>query len=428
MDTNGSAGWVTNLNFLTFTSFRRRRRRRGRGDRTGTGLKGEYFDNPDFTALKVDADRRHRELRLGLGIARPVDGAGRASRCAGPVRCRPSSARPSRSTPTPMTASALGERRAAGQHWDRPRTHGGFGDDRAGGRPEGRSQARISTKTARRGGEVARSSPSTPKQSFPRASSIRRPGGGGGGATGRAERQQRANAGKHDLSSSDFGLDPWGRGGRVREFDHKSSGLVRSATSTVVGSGANSGGWSDVARNVTWSDGTPTRPERSRLHLEHGALARDSPSRCPAIRRAARQGLLRRQHGNVTLSLISRTAPLRTTPVRTPDPALGSRRSISVRRRRASFSRSRLLKTGNNAGFTTGARSQRRRSAVEPEFRDGDGRGCLRDRPRMPKGREPAEARRGGCGLLGAELADGPGLAPVQAAEVRIMILEAASC
>lgn len=49
MDTNGPAGWVTNLDRFTFTASG------GAGGviGNGTGLRGDYFDNSDFTAQKL---------------------------------------------------------------------------------------------------------------------------------------------------------------------------------------------------------------------------------------------------------------------------------------------------------------------------------------------------------------------------------------
>ena len=76
-DTNGSTG----TGRVSGTSRSRRQDRR-------SGLTGQYFDNLDFTALRVTSDRRCGKFRLGVRFARsvhgrrhvldPVDGAGPA--------------------------------------------------------------------------------------------------------------------------------------------------------------------------------------------------------------------------------------------------------------------------------------------------------------------------------------------------------------
>ncbi len=57
------------------------------------------------------------------------------------------------------------------------------------------------------------------------------------------------------LGSSDWAH--WGRGGNSGNFDHKSSGGSQISNVSTVGSGANSGGYSDGSRSASWSDGSP---------------------------------------------------------------------------------------------------------------------------------------------------------------------------
>ena len=60
----------------------------------------------------------------------------------------------------------------------------------------------------------------------------------------------------------------WGRGGTYGNFDHKATGGSQISNVTVVGAGANFGGYSDSSRNVTWTDGTPTGADTN----EHGYI------------------------------------------------------------------------------------------------------------------------------------------------------------
>jgi hypothetical protein len=71
MDTNGSAGWVTNLNFFTFASAG------GGGGSvgTGTGLHGDYFDNADLSAPKLSRTDATVNFDWGSGSPDPSMGA-----------------------------------------------------------------------------------------------------------------------------------------------------------------------------------------------------------------------------------------------------------------------------------------------------------------------------------------------------------------
>jgi hypothetical protein len=53
MDSNGSAGWVTNLDYYTFASAGGSPPPGGGVVGNGTGLLGDYFDNPDLTSQKL---------------------------------------------------------------------------------------------------------------------------------------------------------------------------------------------------------------------------------------------------------------------------------------------------------------------------------------------------------------------------------------
>jgi hypothetical protein len=51
----------------------------------------------------------------------------------------------------------------------------------------------------------------------------------------------------------------WGRGGTYGNFDHKATGNSQISNVTVVGTGANSGGYYQPSRSSIWTDGTPTK-------------------------------------------------------------------------------------------------------------------------------------------------------------------------
>ncbi len=68
------------------------------------------------------------------------------------------------------------------------------------------------------------------------------------------------------LGSADWA--DWGRGGTYGNFDHKATGGSQISNVTVVGAGANFGGYSDGSRNTTWTDGSPTASDSN----EHGYI------------------------------------------------------------------------------------------------------------------------------------------------------------
>ncbi len=68
------------------------------------------------------------------------------------------------------------------------------------------------------------------------------------------------------LGTSDWAH--WGRGGAYGNFDHKAAGSSQISNATVVGAGANSGGYTDASRNATWTDGSPTASDNN----DHGYI------------------------------------------------------------------------------------------------------------------------------------------------------------
>ena len=77
----------------------------------------------------------------------------------------------------------------------------------------------------------------------------------GGGSLAGTESAAAASYNLTALGTSDWAH--WGRAGSGSNFDHDASGGSQISNVTEVGSG-NYGGWTYSARNVSWTNGTPT--------------------------------------------------------------------------------------------------------------------------------------------------------------------------
>jgi hypothetical protein len=158
------------------------------------------------------------------------------------------------------------------------------------------------------------------------------------------------------LGASDWAH--WGRGGVYGRFDHKASGGSQISNVTVVGSGAVSGGWSDAARSVTWTGGTPTASGTNDHGYiwSNGALNTGFSFTAPAdTQTRTLQVYVGASNASATLTahLSDGSAPDYSKSYTGPGAfiytitykALAANQTLKIT----------LLKTGNNAGFTDGS-------------------------------------------------------------------------
>lgn len=179
-------------------------------------------------------------------------------------------------------------------------------------------------------------------------------GGGGGSLSGTTDAAQPS----YDLTAlgtSDW--VHWGRGGAYGTLDRKASGGGQISDVSIVGSGANSGGWSDGSRGVTWSDGTPTPSGADDGYIwSNGSLGTGFSFTVPADT-TGRTLLVYTGESNATGTLTAHlsdgSAPDYSVSQTGPGASITTIHYASGSD--GQFMTLTLRKTGNNSGFTDGS-------------------------------------------------------------------------
>ncbi|HLY73792.1 MAG TPA: PA14 domain-containing protein, partial [Planctomycetota bacterium] len=216
----------------------------------GSGLTGQYYDNIDFTNLKVTRTDATVNFDWGTGSPDPSIGPDTFSvRWTGQVQAQFSE------TYTFYTESDDGIRLWLNgvlviNNWtDHAQTENSGSFSLSAG-----TKADLKLEYYQNGGlAVAKllwSSPSTPKQTVPQSQLYpAATGGGGGGAL------SGTSGGSSGFNLTSTGTSDWtywdGWGTLVR----KASGGGQISDASLIGSGGNYGGWSASSRSVTWTDG-----------------------------------------------------------------------------------------------------------------------------------------------------------------------------
>jgi len=238
----------------------------------GTGLRGDYFDNIDFSNQKLSRTDPTVNFDWGGGSPDPSMGSDQFSvRWTGQVQAQFSE------TYTFYTDSDDGIRLWVNgtqviNNWTdhAPTEDAGSISLSAGQKVDIKIEYYENG-----GGAVAKllwSSPSTSKQVvpssqlYPAAGGGSPPPGGSGGSLSGSAGGAAAGYNLTSLGTADW--VHWGRGGSYCNLDRKASGCNQISSVSIVGSGANNGGWSDSSRSVSWTDGTPT----GSLSNDHGYI------------------------------------------------------------------------------------------------------------------------------------------------------------
>jgi len=318
----------------------------------GTGLTGQYYDNIDFTNLKVTRTDATVNFDWGSGSPDPSIGPDTFSaRWTGQVQAQFGE------TYTFYTDSDDGIRLWVNgvlviNNWT----------DHAPTEDSGTISLSAGTKVSLKleyyengGGAVSKllwSSPSTSKQVVPQSQLY--PAATGGGSGGSLSGMSGGSSGFNLTSTgtSDWAYwDGWGT------FVHKSSGGGQLSNAALVGSGGNYGGWSDASRSVTWSDGTPIVSGTSSSYIwSNGALGTGFQVTAPADA-ATRSVTVYFGASTATCTLSAHLSDGSAADYTTSFTGPGAW-AATITYRAASAGQIlvlKLLKTGNNAGFTNGS-------------------------------------------------------------------------
>jgi hypothetical protein len=198
------------------------------------------------------------------------------------------------------------------------------------------------------------SSPSTPKQTVPQSQLYPAATGGGGGGGGSLSGTSGGSSGFNLTSTGTSDWTYWdGWGTLVR----KASGGGQISDVSLIGSGGNYGGWSDSSRSVTWTDGTPIGSGTSDNYIwSNGALGTGFQFTAPADT-ATRTVTVYFGASTATCTLSAHLSDGSAADYTTSFTGPGAW-AATITYHAASAGQIlvlKLLKTGNNAGFTDGS-------------------------------------------------------------------------